>query len=77
MPDPRCYRVDCSKILRVLPAFDPQWCTRTGAEQLYTVLSENDLTLEEFEGARYQRLAHLESLIASGELTSGFRDIAA
>ena len=24
-PDKRCYRVDCSKIARVLPAFKPQW----------------------------------------------------
>ncbi|MEM9093246.1 MAG: SDR family oxidoreductase, partial [Cyanobacteria bacterium P01_F01_bin.53] len=34
-PDKRCYRVDCSKILRVLPEFQPQWSARKGVEELY------------------------------------------
>ena len=34
-PDTRNYRVSCEKIRRVLPAFQPQWDARKGAEQLY------------------------------------------
>ena len=33
-PDKRSYQVDCSKIARVLPAFQPQWTVRRGAEEL-------------------------------------------
>ncbi len=33
-PDKRCYRVDCEKILRVLPAFQPRWDARKGAREL-------------------------------------------
>lgn len=75
-PDPRSFRVDCSKILRVLSAFEPQWTTRTGTQQLYEVLRANELTLDEFEGPRYQRIGHIESLISQGLLTRNFRNIA-
>src|SRR5262249_19783395 len=34
-PDKRCYRVDCGKIARVLPSFQPQWTARKGAQELY------------------------------------------
>ncbi len=34
-PDKRCYRVDCSKIAKVLPDFQPQWDARKGAAELY------------------------------------------
>ena len=33
-PDKRSYRVDCSKIARVLPGFQPQWTVRRGVEEL-------------------------------------------
>ena len=33
-PDKRCYRVDCSKIKSVLPAFEPVWTARKGIEEL-------------------------------------------
>ena len=76
-PDLRTFRVDCSKILRVLPEFDPQWTTRSGTQQLYDVLSANDLTLDEFEGVRYQRIGHVRSLIEQGLLDRKFRNLAA
>ncbi len=34
-PDPRCYRVDCTKLATALPAFQPQWTVRRGIEQLF------------------------------------------
>jgi nucleoside-diphosphate-sugar epimerase len=69
-PDTRCYRVDCSKIARVLPSFQPQWNTRKGAVELYEVYQKVGLTLDEFEGTKYQRIAHIKYLI-SNELLDG------
>lgn len=72
-PDKRCYRVDCSKIRRVLPSFDPQWDARKGVMELYEAYKKVGLTLEEFEGNRYQRIAHIKSLIADGVLGEDLR----
>ncbi len=72
-PDLRCYRVDCSKILRVLPEFKPQWNARKGVQELYAAYQKVGLTLEEFEGDRYQRVAHLKSLLAEGKLGEDLR----
>jgi nucleoside-diphosphate-sugar epimerase len=67
-PDTRSYRVDFGKLARVLPAFNPQWDARRGAEQLYQAYRASQLTMEEFEGPRYQRISHIQSLIADGLL---------
>jgi nucleoside-diphosphate-sugar epimerase len=75
-PDKRTYRVDCSKISRLLPKFRPQWTARRGARELYSRYSEYGLLLEDFEGARYQRLAYLQSLMARGAIDGSLRWIA-
>ena len=72
-PDKRTYRVDCSKISRLLPKFRPQWTARRGARELYGRYSEHGLLLEDFEGARYQRLAYLQSLMARGVIDGNLR----
>jgi nucleoside-diphosphate-sugar epimerase len=72
-PDKRTYRVDCSKISRLLPKFRPQWTARRGARDLYNRYSEHGLLLEDFEGARYQRLAYLQSLMACGAIDGNLR----
>lgn len=72
-PDTRCYRVDCSKILRVLPEFQPQWNTRKGAEELYAAYQKVGLTLEEFEGPKYKRIAHIQKLLNEGRLNESLR----
>jgi nucleoside-diphosphate-sugar epimerase len=69
-PDKRCYRVDCSKIAKVLPNFQPQWDARKGAAELYEVYKKVGLTLDEFEGSKYQRIAHIKYLL-SNELLDG------
>ncbi len=73
--DARCYRVDCGKIGRVLPHFQPQWDPRKGAEELYRAYREEALTLEEFEGPRYQRIAHVRKLIADKVIDASLRHI--
>jgi len=65
-PDKRSYQVSFEKIARVLPAFQPQWDARRGAEQLFNAYTSAHLTLEEFEGPRFQRIGHIKYLIANG-----------
>ncbi len=72
-PDKRCYKVDCSKILNTLPEFKPQWNARKGAQELYEVYQKVGLTLDEFEGPRYQRIAHIKGLLSDGILNSDLR----
>jgi nucleoside-diphosphate-sugar epimerase len=72
-PDARSYRVDFSKIASALPAFKPQWDARRGAEQLYNAFRQSKLTHEEFEGPRYQRISHIQKLIADGILSDDLR----
>lgn len=72
-PDTRSYRVNFDKIARMLPAFKPQWDARRGAEQLYSAYVRTKLTLDEFEGPRYQRIGHIQKLIADGILGDDLR----
>ncbi|HKV16168.1 MAG TPA: NAD(P)-dependent oxidoreductase [Reyranella sp.] len=76
-PDTRSYRVNFDKIARVLPAFKPQYDARRGAEQLYAAYRQSNLTLEEFEGPRYQRISHIQKLIAEGILAEDLRHLPA
>ena len=72
-PDKRCYRVDCNKIARVLKDFKPQWTARRGIEQLYEAYKKTGLTLEEFEGPQYKRIAHVKKLVNDGRLDKNLR----
>lgn len=72
-PDKRCYRVDCRKIANRLPNFQPQWDARKGAAELYAAYKKIGLTLEEFEGARYKRIAHLQKLIDDERIDATLR----
>jgi nucleoside-diphosphate-sugar epimerase len=76
-PDKRCYRVDCSKILKRLPDFQPQWNARKGAKELLAAYRKVGLTNGEFEGERYKRIAHLRALIAEGVVASDLRVLSA
>ncbi len=61
-PDPRCYRVDCTKIARALPAFRPQWSVRKGVDELYAAYRLNRLTSEQFLGNKSLRLKKIKKL---------------
>ncbi len=74
-PDTRCYRVSFEKIANALPDFKPQWDARKGAEQVYEAYKSSNLTLEEFEGPRYQRISHIKKLIADGILDDQLRHV--
>jgi nucleoside-diphosphate-sugar epimerase len=72
-PDKRSYRVDFSKIARVLPGFQPQWTARSGAEELYAAYQRVGLKRDDFEGPRFKRIDHIKQLLASGRLGADLR----
>jgi nucleoside-diphosphate-sugar epimerase len=72
-PDKRCYRADFSRITKVLPAFQPKWNARRGASELYEAYKKVGLKVEDFEGARYKRIDHIQGLLASGRLNADLR----
>jgi nucleoside-diphosphate-sugar epimerase len=72
-PDPRSYRVNFSKIKNQLPGFQPEWNVRRGAKELYAACQEAKLKLEDFDGPRFKRIAHIRRLLAAGLLDSQLR----
>jgi len=75
-PDKRCYRVTCDKITGRLPAFQPQWTARRGAQELLGAYRRIGITKGEFEGERYKRIAHLRKLMAEGFIARDLRPVA-
>jgi nucleoside-diphosphate-sugar epimerase len=71
-PDPRSYRVDCSKILKHLPEFKPQWTVRKGVEELYEAYKAAGLTAKDFQN-RYLRLKQIKKLQDEGRLDDDLR----
>ncbi|SIT57947.1 hypothetical protein BQ8794_50049 [Mesorhizobium prunaredense] len=51
-----------------LHAFKPQWTARRGVAQRYEAFGTVGLLLEEFEGERVRRIAHVKKLIRDCEL---------
>jgi nucleoside-diphosphate-sugar epimerase len=74
-PDPRCYRVDCSRIMTALPSFRPAWTVAGGVRELYDAYCHYGLTYEEFVGgeSRYLRIRHIQRLQDAGRLTKELR----
>jgi nucleoside-diphosphate-sugar epimerase len=72
-PDKRCYRVNCDKIARALPAFNPQWTVKRGAEELYHAFQATGLSAGDYEGPKYKRIAHIRHLIDAGLLDRKLR----
>jgi nucleoside-diphosphate-sugar epimerase len=74
-PDKRCYRVDCSKIRRLVPSFQPMWTAHRGAQELYDAYKRYRLTLEDFEGARYMRNRRVMWLRDTAQIDSSLRRV--
>ena len=72
-PDTRSYRVSFAKIAERLPNWQPTWTVRDGVRQVRDALAGLDLPPDVFEGPRYSRIAHLQSLLDSGRLTPDLR----
>ena len=67
-PDLRCYRVNCDKIMKTLPEYQPQWTVRNGVEELYNAYKSCGLTYEEFLSSRYLRIKHVRELQAQDKI---------
>ena len=72
-PDKRSYRVDFSKIAKMLPEFQPQWDARKGAQELYEAYRKAGLKLDEFEGPKFKRIDHIKLLLHDGLLNESLR----
>ena len=72
-PDPRCYRVDFSKIARLVPAFHPTWNVERGINQLRDAYLAVGLTRDDLEGARYSRVKSILRLLEQGRIDSDLR----
>ena len=72
-PDKRCYRVDCTKINRLLPGFKPQWDARAGARQIYEAYKTANITEDILTGPRFVRMNQLKQLIDRGSVNDQLR----
>src|ERR1051325_8593390 len=72
-PDKRCYRVNCDKVRKALPAFRPQWTARKGAQELYDAYRANGLASDELKGGRYFRINQIQRLLETGKLDISLR----
>ena len=72
-PDARNYRVDCEKLVRVLPDARPQWTVRSGAEEMYGAFVKYGLTLEQLTSWRLQRIAWIKQLLEQGRIEPDLR----
>lgn len=70
--DNRSYRVSFEKINTILPGFKCEWDARRGAQQLYNVFKQIDMTQDMFEYRGFTRLKQLEYLIRTQQIDKDF-----
>jgi len=74
--DPRCYRVDFSKIHQSLQEYTPSWDVERGVTQLRDAFASVGMTREDLEGDRYQRIRTILRLLKEERLDSELRWLA-
>jgi nucleoside-diphosphate-sugar epimerase len=72
-PDKRCYRINCDKLRRVLPSFQPNWTARKGAQELYDAYRAAGLTFEDLQQGRYTRISEIQRLLKDRRLDASMR----
>jgi nucleoside-diphosphate-sugar epimerase len=72
-PDRRSYRVSFAKLARAFPELTPTWTVRASAEQMLDAYRSCELRIEDFQGSRFMRIAHLKELMAAGRLDDSLR----
>jgi nucleoside-diphosphate-sugar epimerase len=70
--DNRSYRVSFEKINTQLPGFKCDWDAKRGAQQLYDLFKQIDMTQEVFESRGFTRLRQLEYLIRTQQIDQDF-----
>lgn len=71
--DTKSYRVNCDKIRRLLPLFEPRWTVHGGIEQLYRALKSGKVSQEDFEGTTFCRTKRIENLLSNNRIDETFR----
>jgi nucleoside-diphosphate-sugar epimerase len=66
--DARTYRVNCDKFASTFPGMPLLWDARRGAQELYEAYCRYGLSLDDFEGPRFKRIAKLQELMDGGRL---------
>jgi len=72
-PDPRSYRVDCSKLEQTFPEYRPGWTVERGVAQLRDAFDRYKLTEEVFLGDRFFRIKQIQRLQREGRLDAALR----
>lgn len=72
-PDPRCYRVDFSKIERCLPDYRPRWTVKAGVRELADAYRAHGLSTGDLEGSRFLRIRRIQEQLAVGRLDPDLR----
>lgn len=72
-PDPRSYRVSFAKFAEAFPDFVFGWTAPKGAVELLDAYERAGLTLEDFTGHKYTRLAALRRLLNDGSVDDRLR----
>ncbi|MBW4518494.1 MAG: SDR family oxidoreductase [Scytolyngbya sp. HA4215-MV1] len=70
--DNRSYRVSFEKINQLLPGFKCEWDARRGAQQLFDVFTQIDMSEETFFFRGFTRLKQLEYLIRTQQINPDF-----
>lgn len=71
--DTRSYRVDFSKLTRVLHNFRLGWTLEMSVAELYNLIQERGMTLDEFQSRRYTRLKQMKHLQERSILDNSLR----
>ncbi len=72
-PDSRSYRVDCSRLTRLLDDWSPAFQPESAVDELRPVIIHGQLGVEQFEGPELARVAHLRMLLESGRVDHRLR----
>jgi len=70
--DNRSYRVSFEKINKLLPGFKCEWNAQRGAQQLFDLFSQIELSEDIFLARGFTRLKQLEYLIRTQQIDSDF-----
>jgi nucleoside-diphosphate-sugar epimerase len=73
--DKRSYRVDCSKVTRLLPAFEPKWSVAAGIADLVGEVRHMDIA--KLSRLNEGRIGHLLTLRQTGRLDGDMRLVSA
>lgn len=72
-PDPRCYRVDFSKIEKTFPELGLSWNVEKGVAELLAAYKKLKLTKDDLEGGKYLRIKTISQHIDAGRLGDDLR----